>query len=705
MNYDSVANIRQHLAAKVPIQDQILLLGPPYKVPRDSTLRSEEVLASLRLGDKEDTALCSLTNTERSGARRLFLFSKQHLSGSAPDLPPCILQPTNLTLPTRPDACPIIFQKSISSPTSPLHQALEVYERQFMLNLCHGRALADGADLRIAACRSCISEQSVIAQALRAAVSNLSFYRNNAIRIRSEITSDFQTKTSKHYLLLDQFNKKMEKLADERLHPALINVARSSGRMIETLLDTIPVEREKVWAAQCRTAHDRLQDLFREIDIAFAQSQKDTEREVEAKLDRTAEADLISLSKEVEENAMQIRDKQSERLDHLTKDHGNVISVVMGALSCDADQGQVVQPAFSTLEEMSKKASNILPEMNADDTVLKDLMKRIGDSKTEAMKRMKQRLHKISIAQSNIGSVLKKVDILRAALVQQSEDMSHLEHVVELKSSYRDFLNEIRRRKAYGNAVTSSSTAILERLTAMRSDEVKARERFLRGSGRHLMPAFFEIFVPTLASPPPILNPQLPPMVEMDTLPDVGISDEDAQLDRLNAEISTASDAEAGNSSMEQSEKASINEDSSTPASAQSGNLINENQTQQSVMISTDEHSSNEIMESYRENRCIAEAERETLVYENAVLRQILERTGTKITRTYIEEAKIKEKDILNTISRENQLKKLKAKVASLEKALLDKDKEERKQPRSTKLSDKISHSSFNVSEVSSIVF
>ena len=49
-----VANIRGHLAAAVPPSDQILLLGPPYKVPKDSTLQSEEILNSLRLGDTED---------------------------------------------------------------------------------------------------------------------------------------------------------------------------------------------------------------------------------------------------------------------------------------------------------------------------------------------------------------------------------------------------------------------------------------------------------------------------------------------------------------------------------------------------------------------------------------------------------------------------------------------------------------------------
>mmetsp|Transcript_29917 Transcript_29917/g.87379 ORF Transcript_29917/g.87379 Transcript_29917/m.87379 type:complete len:106 (-) Transcript_29917:155-472(-) len=53
----SVANIRRRLAGAVQPPDQILLIGPPYKVLKDSLLRSADVLKSLRLGDEEDGAV------------------------------------------------------------------------------------------------------------------------------------------------------------------------------------------------------------------------------------------------------------------------------------------------------------------------------------------------------------------------------------------------------------------------------------------------------------------------------------------------------------------------------------------------------------------------------------------------------------------------------------------------------------------------
>ncbi len=261
----SVANIRRHLAAAVPQSDQILLLGPPYKVPKDSTLQSEEVLNSLRLGDLEDDPSASatksiLSTTERTGARRLFLFSKQALSENAPDPPPCQLEPMTLTLPNEPGPSPLPPSQS------PLHQALEVYERRFMLHLCQGRVLADGADMRLSSCRTCVLEQAVMARALRAAVSNLSVHLNGTLRTRSDLTSAFQTKTSGHAALLQRFESILSSLDGIPLHPALVSVARSQGRVMETLLDTVPVERERAWANQCQTSHQRLMAMFGELN-------------------------------------------------------------------------------------------------------------------------------------------------------------------------------------------------------------------------------------------------------------------------------------------------------------------------------------------------------------------------------------------------------------------------------------------------------
>ena len=116
-----IKNIQRHLAAVIPREDQILLLGPPYKVPKDHSIRSNDTLSALRVGDLEDdptyvdvcvsvhenvnvsenenveadkdahtTAMNPrkpiLGTTEKTGSRRVFFLSKKAPSAAAPDI-------------------------------------------------------------------------------------------------------------------------------------------------------------------------------------------------------------------------------------------------------------------------------------------------------------------------------------------------------------------------------------------------------------------------------------------------------------------------------------------------------------------------------------------------------------------------------------------------------------------------------------------
>jgi len=718
----TVANIRNHLAAAVPSNDQILLLGPPYKVPKDNTLQSLEILSSLRLGDKEDEESMNngggggrnsqessndassqqpqttqpqqrriLSTTERSGARRLFLFSKQALSENAPDPPPCILGPMDVMLPSEPPGSSPLNMTQSAVASQPLHQALAAYERQFMLYLCQGRVLADAADLRLQACKQCVQEQAVMARALRAAVSNLSDHFNGAARTRSEFTSLFQTKTSSHAMILQRFESTLASLGSIPLHPSLVAIARGSGRIMESLLDTVPVERERAWAQQCQTSHERLLTLFAELDTAFGNLGTPASREEETRQDLVAEDGIQQLSEEVQGDVQGIRDRQAQRLQRLTADHGKVLKIIMDAINAEVEEGKEdeVQKAFTPLRQISNDAKDIVPDMVTDDKLMKELMKKVADSKTEAMKRMKVRLREVSVAQSSIQRVLSSVGVLKAALTQQCDNMVHLEHVAELATSYRDFLSELRRRRAYGQAVTSNSAAMMERLAVMRSDEVKAREKFLRGPGRHLMPPFFEIFVPTLATPPPLFTPQMPALAELDTIPDIGAEDiEDAVMHGA-TDVSSASSLTAESHQVHQekisSSGATATEDALPSASA-------DNQHDQ-LIVSAEENMGNDdvIMDPAAGTD---EAERKTLAYENAILRQTLERLGGKAPRAYIEEARAKDaaSDEVAALKKELELFKTRAKTA--EGALVEAKKEDPKQ------SDKISHSSFEIGDV-----
>lgn len=704
-------------------------------------MQSLEILNSLRLGDKEDedalngrgnnTGVATtaddsndrsgarrlhqiLSTTERSGARRLFLFSKRALSENAPDPPPCILGPMEVNVPTQPQGSSPLDMTQSAVASQPLHQALSAYERQFMLYLCQGRAYADAADLRFQACKGCVQEQAVMARALRAAVSNLSDHFNGAARTRSEFTSLYQSKTASHASLLQRFESTLIGLGSVPLHPSLVAIARGSGRIMESLLDTVPVERERAWSQQCKTSHDRLLNLFSEVDSEFGNLGTPASREEETRLDLLAEEQIQKLSDEVHGAVQQIRDRQAQRLERLTADHGNVLKIIMDAISAEVEEGKEdeVQKAFTPLRQISNDAKDIVPDMQADDKLMIELMLKVADAKTEAMKRMKVRLREISVAQSSIQRVLSSVNVLKAALTQQSENMVHLEHVAELTTSYRDFLFELRRRRAYGQAVTSNSTAMMERLAVMRADEVKAREKFLRGPGRHLMPPFFEIFVPTLATPPPLFTPQMPALAEFDTLPDIGdaidtlendTSMQEGPTDAGGGGVSSASSLTTESHQNLQQEKISSSgatdtvEETMPPAG---GPSHAHNQQGDQLIVSADENSANDDTIMDHEG-ATGEAERKTLVYENAILRQTVERMGGKAPKAYIEEARAK--DAVNNEMEvlKKELEAAKAKAAAAENALAEATKKKNDDERSPKqLCDKISHSSFEIGDV-----
>ena len=699
-----------------------------------------------------------LSTTERSGARRLFLFSKQALSPNAPEPGVCLLEPKTLQLPSHaPGQSPLEMSFSVaaqsqsSSPPGslpPLHQALGAYERQFMLSLGQGRVLADGADMRLRACRQCIKEQAIMARALRAAVANLSDHYNGAARTRSQFNNTFQSTTAKHASLLQRFETVLSNLQNIPLHPALVAKARSSGRVMETLLDTVPVEPERAWAAQCRTSHERLLALFAELDTIFASLGTPAQREEETRKDLAAEHEIQTAWVQLTTGEVkQTRDAQAQRLERLTEDHRRVVDIILRAIGHNDSQQQHaeaasqqqtenpsnVQNAFGPLQEMSQASKDIVPNMIQDDGKLAQFMESVAASKTRAMKHMQQRLREVSIAQSSIQRVLSSVAVLKDALQQQNENMLHFEHVDNMADSYKQFLSELRRRRAYGQAVISSSTAMLERLSSMRSDEVKAREKFLRGPGKHLMPTFFELFAPTLATPPPLFSPQLPAMVELDTMPDVGPSDgggnsgqqegSDTSMTPVSTTgeqgvVSTSASTLTAESTMRskhdvtlEMSKMTLDASKSEPASSARGDQQQHNPLQQDQLIVSADDGNDLILGdggSGTDPTKLAadDAERKTLAYENAVLRQAVERLGGKPPQAYLDDTAAKamspapldaDKGLLATLRKQLAEANAAAEAAQIRADSLEKKEAQRNEG---KLDDRISHSSFSVGDV-----
>merc|ERR1712226_1311924 len=77
------------------------------------------------------------------------------------------------------------------------------------------------------------------------------------------------------------------------------------------------------------------------------------------------------------------------------------------------------------------------------------------------------------------------------------------------------------------------------------------------------------------------------------------------------------------------------------------------------------------------DNACV-DAERKTLAYENAVLRQAIERMGSKSPRTYIDEAKAGDAHSVNVLNLQKELGEAKAEARKMKELLRKKKADEK---------------------------
>ena len=248
--------------------------------------------------------------------QRIFLYNRQMLSGQPRQPLDVRLQPYEI-LPTEEvgHAMSTNVAALLEQDPSPLLKALPDFERQFLRNLCRGKALAATSEKIMESCRRCAVEQKTQMDAVEAALSNLIDHYNSNRSAFLSSQEKLTTQQLRHKQLLDSFESDLARLATVPLHPALASVASSIGlgslsgsgmgaaassafgfgdretgagsastsssrmfagtgvvegssystsgkeRPRTTLLDCLPADRERAWAKQCADAHAKVNPL------------------------------------------------------------------------------------------------------------------------------------------------------------------------------------------------------------------------------------------------------------------------------------------------------------------------------------------------------------------------------------------------------------------------------------------------------------
>lgn len=244
--HNSVAELKHLLAsaANVAVEDQILLIGPPYKPLK--RLDPPLVFSSSSARDGEDLTTASgdaaaTTNSDGggNGARSIYLYSRRTLEarggpgdwgGAASSRDGGAALRVQLPdLPSAPDEDPPAWLASAGSRSSgAATKSLLSYERLVCLNLARGRAYVERGRRLLEACVRCLEEQRVQRDAGAVALANLLDHFGAIARDYEGLRARHAAQAGRHQALLQNFNPNLRRLDARPLHPALVEALRES---------------------------------------------------------------------------------------------------------------------------------------------------------------------------------------------------------------------------------------------------------------------------------------------------------------------------------------------------------------------------------------------------------------------------------------------------------------------------------------------
>lgn len=256
-------------AAHVAAEDQILLIGPPFKplkrldpplVFSSSSATDEEAAQAEQQQQQQhlsyststygDSSSSSITASSSSSSpfppsiRSIYLYNRRTLD--APSTPPSSssTDPTRIPLPvllpdlplTPPHPTPAWLEQLLNQVAGggPLSQALSQYERLVSLNLAKGHTYVQRAQILLEAAVRCLEEQRIQRDAGRVASTNLGDHFLAIARDARELRRRYGKQAEGHESLLSSFNDNLRGLEKRPVHPALgralLETVRERGR-------------------------------------------------------------------------------------------------------------------------------------------------------------------------------------------------------------------------------------------------------------------------------------------------------------------------------------------------------------------------------------------------------------------------------------------------------------------------------------------
>eukprot|EP01032_Pedospumella_encystans_P013316 gene13316-15338_t len=289
------------LLIPIPPHDQIMLIGPPYKIL--------------------DSLYGPSLNVE---GKRIFVFNRRILSDETKEPQRIKLLPYEVM---KPDLTSDLM-KDVD--THEMRSALMEFESYFQQQLKKSQCIEAFVQESYKSCKACVAQHQVQLDGIGAAISNLQYFHASISKAYVHCESKLSVQQNEHTALLDSFEASLERLAQVPLHPAIkaafseytaaaslnassttagyagaaggaitpttttptttppnlnnitinttnpattTNTANVNISMAQTLYDCVPVDRERVYLAQCASNHKKVEDNLRRVRLLFAEVQ------------------------------------------------------------------------------------------------------------------------------------------------------------------------------------------------------------------------------------------------------------------------------------------------------------------------------------------------------------------------------------------------------------------------------------------------
>eukprot|EP01116_Phalansterium_solitarium_P018996 TRINITY_DN5186_c0_g1_i2.p1 TRINITY_DN5186_c0_g1~~TRINITY_DN5186_c0_g1_i2.p1 ORF type:complete len:458 (-),score=124.83 TRINITY_DN5186_c0_g1_i2:140-1513(-) len=432
----TVDQLKDALASStsIAVQDQILLTAEGYKLDRGKPIEAYRF----------------------SGERVVFLYDRRKLQTDYVPGPDLSLPNVEVQVPPTPPP-----PREQESDKSPLYAALLKYEYEFATHLNTALGYKKALETRLSLCKGSIAEQEIQVAAVDAAVTHLNQHLQQVGEAYKNFQGMYQRLNEKHEKLLASFPGDMERLRNIPLHIAL-----RRDRM-NTLMDVIPEQKLRLWAEDCAAEHGQLSTRVAELDKQVT----GLRHQALAAAAQRCDVDFKSLGASVQ-RANDIVGEVALHTQLFAADLQQVKDRRDESTKLDRSQWSLCDG----LDEMKKMHAHHIGVMMKHDETVRLIGQQCSSSKLRLSKNAHDRVRHMAYLQSKIRELAQMIIGFHEALVRQKTAFQQLVYVQCLPRAYQASLDEIARRRRFGqkmNALVVKCNQVLEKIQV---DETAKRQ-------------------------------------------------------------------------------------------------------------------------------------------------------------------------------------------------------------------------------------